>query len=62
MRADTYVLLIYLSLAIFGDAEKNDSAFVATREWQTVKKGEPHRSNWTGTMWDYFTPAECPSS
>ncbi|KAH0955659.1 hypothetical protein HN011_001345 [Eciton burchellii] len=41
MRADTYVLLIYLSLAIFGDAEKNDSAFVATREWQTVKKGTP---------------------
>lgn len=40
MRADTYILLIYLSLAIFGGAEKNDSAFVATHEWQTVKKGE----------------------
>ncbi|XP_050463604.1 nucleotide exchange factor Sil1 isoform X2 [Cataglyphis hispanica] len=41
MRADTYILLIYLSLAIFGGAEKNDSAFVATHEWQTVKKGTP---------------------
>ncbi|KMQ92839.1 nucleotide exchange factor sil1 [Lasius niger] len=41
MRADTYVLLIYLTLAIFGGAEKNESAFVATHEWQTVKKGTP---------------------
>ncbi|XP_011632142.1 nucleotide exchange factor SIL1 isoform X1 [Pogonomyrmex barbatus] len=42
MRAAyTCILLFYLSLAIFGDAEKNESAFVATHEWQTVKKGTP---------------------
>ncbi|XP_012229304.2 nucleotide exchange factor Sil1 isoform X2 [Linepithema humile] len=41
MRADTYILLIYLSFAISGDAEKNESTFVATHEWQTVKKGTP---------------------
>lgn len=46
MRADTYILLIYLSFGIFGDAEKNESAFVATHEWQTVKKGEFSRSVW----------------
>lgn len=55
MRADTYILLIYLSLAIFGDAEKNESAFVATHEWQTVKKGE--FQTWRA-MWDYFTSTE----
>ncbi|XP_024867271.1 nucleotide exchange factor SIL1 [Temnothorax curvispinosus] len=41
MRVDTCILLLYLSLAIFGGAEKNESAFVATHEWQTVKKGTP---------------------
>ncbi|KAG5345313.1 SIL1 factor, partial [Acromyrmex heyeri] len=41
MRVDTCILLLYLPLAIFGSAEKNESAFVATHEWQTVKKGTP---------------------
>lgn len=55
MRADTYILLTYLSLAIVGGAEKNESIFVATHEWQTVKKGEfPARLR--HTTWDYFTP------
>lgn len=40
MRADTCILLLYLPFAIFVGAEKNESAFVATHEWQTVKKGE----------------------
>ncbi|XP_011156524.1 nucleotide exchange factor Sil1 isoform X1 [Solenopsis invicta] len=41
MRVDTCILLLYLPLAIFGGAEKNESSFVATHEWQTVKKGTP---------------------
>ena len=40
MRVDTCIWLLYLPLAIFGSAEKNESAFVATHEWQTVKKGK----------------------
>lgn len=50
MRANTYIILVYLSLAILGDAEKNESAFVATHEWQTVKKGE----FFPGDSRDYF--------
>lgn len=50
MRADTCILLLYLPLAIFGGkAEKNESTFVATHEWQTVKKGE------------YLRRAPCPT-
>lgn len=62
MRADTYILLIYLSFAIFGGAEKNDSAFVATHEWQTVKKGKFRWVTYDHAMWDYFTSTESVSS
>lgn len=56
MRADAYILLIYLSFALVGGAEKNESVFVATHEWQTVKKGEcPARFPGMGYR-DYFAP------
>lgn len=58
MRADTYILLIYLSFAIFGSAEKNDSTFVATHEWQTVKKGELCRSGRTCDLGLLYVQAE----
>jgi len=53
MRADTCILLFYLPLAIFGSAEKNESIFVATHEWQTVKKGEYLVKPYP-RLWDYF--------
>ncbi|KAI4484107.1 hypothetical protein M0804_007563 [Polistes exclamans] len=41
MRADKnlYVFLFYFHLFIFAYSEKNESVFVATNEWQIVKKG-----------------------
>lgn len=59
MRADTCILLLYLPLAIFGSkAEKNESAFVATHEWQTVKKGEYLRRAVCPTVGLLYTPTE----
>ncbi|XP_017799198.1 PREDICTED: nucleotide exchange factor SIL1 [Habropoda laboriosa] len=42
MRANIIILTcLFLLPAIFGNSEKNETPFVPTREWQTVKKGMP---------------------
>ncbi|CAK9800012.1 Nucleotide exchange factor SIL1 [Anthophora plagiata] len=42
MRANIIILTcLFLLPAIFGNSEKNDTPFVPTGEWQTVKKGIP---------------------
>lgn len=42
MQANMIILTCLLLLpTIFGDIEKNETTFVPTREWQTVKKGTP---------------------
>lgn len=41
MQANMIILTCLLLLpTIFGDIEKNETTFVPTREWQTVKKGK----------------------
>lgn len=42
MRANIIILCCFCGLpAIFGTDEKNETTFVPTHEWQTVKKGTP---------------------
>ncbi|OAD62230.1 Nucleotide exchange factor SIL1 [Eufriesea mexicana] len=42
MEANMIIITCLLLLpTIFGDVEKNETTFVPTREWQTVKKGTP---------------------
>ncbi|KAL2714476.1 nucleotide exchange factor SIL1 [Vespula squamosa] len=36
-----YSFLLYFHLFVFTRSEKNESVFVPSREWQTIKKGEP---------------------
>lgn len=41
IHANMIVLTCLLLLpAVFGNGEKNETTFVPTREWQTVKKGK----------------------
>lgn len=41
IHANMIILTCLLLLpAVFGNGEKNETTFVPTREWQTVKKGE----------------------
>ncbi|XP_033188904.1 sil1 nucleotide exchange factor [Bombus vancouverensis nearcticus] len=42
MQSNTIILTCLLLLpVVFGNLEKNETTFVPTREWQTVKKGTP---------------------
>lgn len=41
MQSNTIILTCLLLLpVVFGNLEKNETTFVPTREWQTVKKGK----------------------
>lgn len=57
MRANMIILTCLVLLpAIFGNTEKNETTFVPTREWQTIKRG---KLNYyflllVRTFWDYF--------